>query len=248
MFTRVTQPGGLPLESMTFSALVPQGFQFQAMGPMGPFAVLPPGATPPPATPACVMVEPVPPMAVPMLMMALRSMDNPFAAVMQGFSVGLSQITSIAPARQTQIGGATAHVREIEGVSMASGQPLRGSLMLLCGMRGVAKVIMFINLFRVPEFIGDCLKFIGGINVNGFGAMPMPSVQAVVDKDRLDQIEFRVRGEGGGWSPITAMPTRVGEQVVLRVEYHHHDHSFHVGNISGVGHAIGHHSVSKVGA
>lgn len=240
-FKYASQP--VMLQSMTFTATVPQGFQYEAMGPMGPFAVLPPGATPPPATPACVMVEPVHPMMVPSLMMGLRSMDNPFAASMQGLSVGLRRITNVAPARQTQIGGAVAHLREIEGVSLASGQPLRGTLMLLCGARGVAKVIMFINLFRVAEFIGDCLKFIGGINVNSMAPMPMPSVQAVVDQSRLDQIEFRLRGGSGEWEPITAMPTHVEGKVVINI-----DRSFHVGNISGVGHAIGHHSVSKVSA
>ncbi len=229
------------LEGMTFSAVVPTGFRYAALGPMGPYAILPPGAAPPPGSPACIMVEPVHPMMVPGLMQGLSSMDNPIAAVMHGMSVGLSRVTQVAPARRTHIAGAAAFLREIEGVSAMSGQPLRGTLMLLQGARGVTKVIMFINLFRVAEFIGDCLKFIGGINVNSFGPIPSPNVQAVVDTARLDQIEFRLRGEHGQWEPITSMPTRVEGKVVINI-----DRSFHVGNISGVGHAIGHHSLSTL--
>jgi hypothetical protein len=205
--------------------------------------VLPPGSTAPPASPAVIMLEPVQPMVVQSLMQSLYSMDNPFVAMMQGMSVGLGNVSNVAPARRALLGQNTVDIRELEGVSLASGQPVRGMLMLLHGPRGTAKVVVMINLFRWAEFVGPTLQFVGGINLSGTQPLPAPEVQAVVDRQRTDQIEFRVRGgPTNDWEAITALPTRVGGNVVINI-----DNSFHVGNITGTGNAIGHHSTSTLG-
>jgi hypothetical protein len=228
---------------LCFAALVPAGAMWSQFHPMGGFVILPAGSTPPPASPAVVVLEPVHPMMVQGFRQSLYSMDNPVAAMMQGMSVGLGQVSNIAPARRTLLGQNQADIRELEGVSLASGQPVRGMLILLHGSRGTAKVIVMINLFRWAEFVGPVLQFVGGINLSGLQPLQAPEVQAVVDRQRSDQIEFRVRGgPTNQWEPITALPTRVGGNVVIQI-----DNSFHVGNISGVGHAIGHHTTSTVG-
>ena len=226
-----------------FVALVPAGALWSQFHPMGGYVILPPGSTAPPASPAVIVLEPVHPMMVPGLRQSLYSMDHPFAAMMQGMSVGLGQVSNVAPARQAMLGQSQADIRELEGVSLASGQPLRGMLMLLHGQRGTAKVMVMINLYRWAEFVGPALQFVGGINLSGMQPLQTPEVQAVVDRTRTDQIEFRVRGgPADQWEPITALPTRVGGNIVINI-----DKSFHVGNISGVGHAIGHHTTSTVG-
>jgi hypothetical protein len=180
---------------------------------------------------------------VPSLVQGLYGMDHPFAAMMQGMSVGLGQVSNVAPARRMMLGQNQADIRELEGVSRASGQPLRSMFILLHGPRGTAKVVVMINLFRWAEFVGSVLQFVGGINLAGMQPLRAPDVQAVVDREHTEQIEFRVRsGPDNHWEPITALPTRVGGSVVINI-----DKSFHVGNISGVGHAIGHHTTSTVG-
>lgn len=225
-----------------FAALVPAGASWTASPPTGGYIILPPGSTPPPASPAVIIIDPVHPMMVQSFAQSLYSMDNPMAAMWQGMSAGLSQVTQVAPARRAFLGQNPADIRELEGISMASGQPLRGMLLLLHGPRGAAKVIVMINLYRWNEFIGSVLQFLGSVNLAGGQPVQAPEVQAVVDQRNTEQIEFRVRGgPADQWEPITALPTRVAGTVIINI-----DKSFHVGNISGVGHAIGHHSTSTV--
>ena len=57
-----------PLNGPGYSIEVPAGFTLLQGNPMGGYALLPPGSTPPPKSPAIVMVDPIPAQYVPMLM------------------------------------------------------------------------------------------------------------------------------------------------------------------------------------
>ena len=107
-----------------YSIRVPAGFTMFQSNPMGGYALLPPGSTPPPVSPAIVGIDPIPPMMVPMLMQSLYGFENPFVQTMNAMSLGLKKVTRVAPARQMDMQAGTAHIREFDAVAM-SGQPVR---------------------------------------------------------------------------------------------------------------------------
>jgi hypothetical protein len=206
----------------TFSVPLPDGFFATQIDP-GSFAILPPGSTPPPATPAIVVLESVPPMFVLPLRQGLYSMDNPMAAMMQGMSMGIYSMHALGPARQIPFAGSVADIREMEGVSVTSGQPLRLVMMLLQGARGALKVVMSINLYRWQEFFAECIEFAGSINVSGqFEPLP-PPVNYQLDNTR-QQVSVQVAGH-----TFNTMPMVVQGNVVFNIN----DQSITTGDISG---------------
>ena len=233
-----------------YVARVPPGFVVQPIHAMGGYLLLPPGSTPPPVSPAIVLVEPVLPMMLPALLQHLHGMENPFLSQMNAASLGLQSVTKLAPARQQAAPGGTAHIRELDGVS-ASGQPLRMILVLIVGTMGIAKVIIAVKLYRWKEFIGPCLEFLGSINASG--RTPCPSnVFAVIDPKHKDQVQISGGSDLASATPWTAMPVRVGNQPLLVIEKlvldlsTHTDKSISIRDIIGATAAIGEHSTVKV--
>ncbi len=220
-----------------FAVALPNGFLAQQT-PTG-FAVLPPGSTPPPLTPAIVMLDAIPPMYAPSMRQAMYSMDNPVGAWMQGLSLGLTNVQPMGPARPIPFAGATADIREIHGVSMMSGQPLRMVLMLLHGAAGTVKIVTAMNLFRWQEFFGPCLAFAGSVNVNGFQPAPPPPVHYQMEASG-QQVSVRVGGQ-----PFNTMPVVVKGNVVYNV--YQNDNSINTGDISNSdGIAIGKEAAARV--
>jgi len=221
-----------------YVARVPDGFAVQPVHPMGGYFLLPPNSTPPPVSPAIVLVEPVHPMMLMTTLQHLHGMENPFLGQLNAAGLGLQGVTKLSPARQQGTPGGTAHIRELDGVSV-SGQPLRMMVVVIVGTLGAAKVIIAVNLHRWNEFIGPCLQFLGSINASG--PSPCPSnVFAVIDLDHRDEVEFAGGADFGSAVPWTKMPTRVEDRRVIEIHYHHHDESINIdGVINGTNIAIG---------
>jgi hypothetical protein len=205
----------------TFSVALPNGF-FAAQIPGG-FLVLPPGSAAPPASPASVLLESVPSMFVFSLQQGLYSMDNPMAAMMQGMSMGIGSVQILGPARQIPFAGGVADVREVDGVSVTSGQPVRLVMMILQGAMGAMKVCFGINLYRWQEFFAGCIQFAGSINVTGQPISVPPPVSFQLDSTR-QQVAVQVAGH-----PFNTMPIVVNGDVVVNT----YDHSITTGDISG---------------
>ena len=225
------------LYGLTFSVRLPERFFATQIGP-GAFVVLPPGSTTPPATPASIMLESIPPMFVFPLRQGLYSMDDPMAAMMQGMSMGIGYVQVLGPARQIPFAGGVADIREAEGVSMASGQPLRLVMGILQGATGALKVFIAINLYRWQEFFANCIEFAGSINVTGQAApSPPPPVSYQLDNAR-QQVEVKVAGQ-----TFNTMPSVVNGNVVFNI----YDHSITTGDISGnEGFAIGDRAKARI--
>jgi hypothetical protein len=221
----------------TFSVALPNGFFAAQTGP-GAFVILPPGSTAPPASPATVILESVPPMFVLPLQQGLYSMDNPMAAMMQGMSMGIGYMQVLGPARQIPFAGGVADIREVEGVSLSSGQPLRLVMTLIQGPTGALKAFMAINLYRWQEFFGHCIEFAGSINVTGQAApLPPPPVRYELDSTR-QQVEVRVAGHS-----FNSMPVYVQGNLVVNIT----DQSVTTGDIIGnEGIAVGARSIAQI--
>ena len=143
-----------------YTAAVPPGFMVFPVNPMtGAYALLPPGSTPPPASPASIEIKSVPPIAIQPLLTTLNGLMNPFLGMMNAQSLGLASVVLIAPARQALLNYGMAHIREFEAIGAFSGQPVRIMLVLLLGQVGTVQVVLGINLFRWAEFLAPCLEF-----------------------------------------------------------------------------------------
>ncbi len=220
----------------TFSVALPNGF-FGAQTSPGAFVILPPGSTAPPASPAAVILESVPPMYVFALQQGLYAMDNPMAAMMEGMSMGIGYVQVLGPARQIPFAGGVADIREVEGVSMTSGQPLRLVMMILQGATGALKVFMAINLYRWQEFFARCIEFAGSINLTGQAAPLPPPVRYELDNTR-QQVAVQVSGQS-----FNTMPMYVQGNLVVNIR----DQSITTGDISGnEGLALGAQSIARV--
>ncbi len=227
-----------------YSVRVPAGFTMLQSNPMGGYALLPPGSTPPPVSPAIIAVDPIPPMMVPMLMQSLDGFENPFVQTMNAMSLGLKDVKRVAPARQMDLPSGTAHIREFDAVSW-SGQPVRMMVLVIQGQLATVKVVIGVNMQRWPEFIGPCMELVGGISLSG--AMPVPAqVQAVLDKQHPDQIELDFVNPDNTLTPFLALPTQVEGRQVINNFVLNVDNSIRTGDIKGAGIAIGPHSLAKV--
>ena len=221
----------------TFSVALPNGFFAAQIGP-GAFMILPPNSTAPPATPAAVILEAVLPMNVFPLQQGLYSMDNPMAAMMQGMSMGIGNVQVLGPARQIPFAGGVADIREVEGVSLFSGQPLRLVMTLIQGPMGALKAFMAINLYRWQEFFGYCIEFASSVNVTGqAAALPPPPVRYEMDSAQ-QHVEVRVAGHS-----FNTMPMYVQGNLVVNIT----DQSVTTGDIIGnEGIALGAHSITQI--
>lgn len=227
------------LNGPNYSVNVPAGFNLLNADPFsGKYWLLPPGSNLF-EIPAIVQIRPVMPFELPMLLKNLYGLDDPLVAMANAANLGLANITGINPVRQINMPQGQAHIREFEAITNR-GYPARVMALAIQGTSAAVEVIIMINLYRWVEFIAPCLEFIGRINLSGATAAS-GQVRAVVDKNHPDQIEYQLVNSDNTVTPITALPTAVGNITIINI-----DNSIKTGNINGTGVVVGNHSTAKV--
>lgn len=198
-----------------------------------------PSGSSPPYIPGLVSIEPVHPMSVNLLLHEIYNLENPLIALANAQPLGLVNIVGMAPPRQTMLPSGTTHIREFDAVA-GNGQPVRVMVLAIVGLQTTVKVLIMLYLFRWAEFIGPCLQLVTSISLSGTPPVPT-QLQAVVDEEHRDQIEFRVVTKNNQSSPLTTFPIVYGDVTIINI-----DESIKAGNISGAGIAIGKHSNATV--
>lgn len=219
--------------------LLPNGFNTLSGDPYtGTYWLAPPGSHAI-DLPAVVQIRPVQPMEIQLLLQNLYQFENPQVAMNNALNLGLSHVTAIRPIRQLQLNEGMAHMRDFDAVTQRN-YPARVMAIVLQGKLGAVEIMVMVNLYRWVEFIGSCLEFVGGINLSGTAPVPS-SVQAVIDKNHKDQIEYQILNTNNTTTPFTSMPTQVGNTIIVNI-----DNSIKVGNINGTGVVVGNHSMADV--
>ena len=175
------------LNGMGYSAQLPAGFNAMPVDAMGGYWVLPPGSAPPPYSPALIWLEPVMPQFLPVLLQTYYNFDNPMVAMSNAQSLGLMNVLGVAPLRQTNLNGASALVREFDGMSL-NGTPMRMSGLLLQGPTSALQVIIGINLYMWVQFTGPSMQFLAGIRLQGTAEVG-GGVRSVIDPNNLSQVQ-----------------------------------------------------------
>ena len=222
-----------------YSVDVPPGFTLAASIPMaGLFRWLPPGVSQFNVD-AMVQVRSVQPFELQGLLQALYSLENPMVAMQQCMSMGLAGLLGIQPARQVQMAQGPSHIREFDAMNYL-GIPLRVMVVIMTSQQAAVEVLVAITLYNWAQYTAPCMDFLSRINLAGV-QQPPQQVVAVVDKERKDQVEYRLVGPNGEPVTLTALPTNVGGTTIINV-----DTLIQTGNINGTGIAVGSHSVAKV--
>lgn len=167
--------------------------------------------------------------------------NNPQFAGPAGAGIGLPRITIVGPVRRAKRLVDTIHCRELEGYNLV-GQHLHLMHYVVEGRNAGAEGFILIGLSVWPKYLASCLQLVGGIDVSG-GVAGQATLQAVIDRSRPDQIEYRFSNPDGSNTPLTAMPTVVENHYVINI-----DQSVKTGNITGTGVVVGHHSISRIGS
>jgi hypothetical protein len=219
-------------------ALAPGFTIVESMPPMGIYRILPPGSFPY-ARAAQVQIRAVQQFELGQLLQNVYGADNPMVAQMNAVNLGMVNVTGMLPVRQVQLPQGLGHIREFEGLAIA-GFPVRVMEIVIVGQQAAVELVIMMNLFRWMEFVGPCLSLITALTLAG--AAPVPArLEALMDQNRRDQVEYQMVTPGQQPVPLTALPTSV--QGVTVVNY---GTIIETGNINGTGIAIGPHSVSKV--
>lgn len=235
---------GQTLQGPGFALALPPGFQLIGQPLPFNFLILPPGSDVE-TVPSVLSVRPVGAPDAPTLLQNLYNLHAPEVAAVNGTNLGLIHISGMGPPRQQPIGEALLHIRELDGVTVR-GIPARVMIVLVQSQLAMVEIICWINLYRWMEFTGACLQLLAGLQLAGTGPIAN-GVQAVVDPQRTDQIEYRLVGADHQTTPITALPAVVGGNVVINVEkLVINDHSITAGDIHGTGIVLGHHSTASV--
>jgi hypothetical protein len=108
------------------------------------------------------------------------------------------------------------------------------------GPQAAVEMLVMMNLYRWTEFAGPCLSLIAQLTLAG-AAPSQAQVQAVMDEDRQDQVEYQIISPGQQPVPLTALPTSVRGVTVIN-----YGTIVETGDINGTGIAIGSHTVAKV--
>ena len=165
--------------------------------------------------------------------------DNPQFATPAGAGIGVPRITAVGSVRREKRQVDTLYLRDLEGYNLV-GTYARLTHYIVQGRNAGAEGFILIGLSVWPKYIASCLQLIGGIDVSG-GVVGQSTLEAVIDRSRPDQVEYRFRNQGGSKTPLTVMPTVVENHYVINI-----DQSIKAGNISGTGVVVGHHSISRV--
>ena len=255
-------PGQI-LRGNGFSVQVPDGFVLVPSNPMMAFwtqmarmygmpvpltsyVLLPPGSQPPPFATAIISIDEMHPGSVMQLMQEFYNLENPWVAQMTAQSLGLMQIYNISPPRQVSLPSGASHVREFDCV----GPPPFGFLLhfmaiIIQGQYATVKVLVGVKLEAWAQFIGPALSLVAGINLAG-GSPIDAQILAIADPGHLDQVELNVIDPHTKLrTPVMSLPA--GAAYNVTVNYNYTDNSTRVeGSITGVGIAVGQHSLSSV--
>ena len=222
-----------------YTAEVPPGFTFAGgMPAMGVYHLLPPGVSPFDVQ-ALLQIRSVQPFDLPGLIQNLCNFENPMVAQMNAANLGMAQVLGILPLREIPLPQGQGVLREFDAKNFA-GMPLRVMVLLIRGPFSAVEVVVAMNLYRWTEFVGPCLAFVGQISLQGVPRQPT-QLQAVLDQNHTNQIEYQLVTPNHAPVPLTALPTMVGGTVIIHV-----DTLIQTGNINGTGIAIGTHSTATV--
>ena len=222
-----------------YTLALPPGFTVvESMPAMGVYRLLPPGATPFDRE-AQVQIRAVQPFELQPLLQNVYAFENPMVMQSNAAGLGIMNVTGMMPVRQEQFPQGKGHIREFEGITMM-GFPVRVMEVVIEGTQAAVELLVMMNLYRWTEFAAPCLSLIAQLTLAGSPA-PQAQVQAVVDEQRQDQIEYQMVSPGRQPVPLTALPTNVGGTTIIHI-----DTLVETGDINGTGIAIGSHTVSKV--
>lgn len=173
------------------------------------------------------------------LLQNIYAFENPMVMQSNAAGLGIMNVTGMMPVRQEQFPQGKGHIREFEGITMM-GFPVRVMEVVIEGGQAAVELLVMMNLYRWTEFAAPCLSLIAQLTLAG-SATPQAQVQAVVDEQRQDQVEYQMVTPGRQPVPLTALPTNVGGTTIIHI-----DTLVETGDINGTGIAIGSHTVSKV--
>jgi hypothetical protein len=222
-----------------YTLALPPGFiVVESMPPLGVYRVLPPGSTPFDRQ-AQVQIRSVQPFEVQPLLQNVYSFENPMVMQSNAAGLGIMTVTGMLPVRQEQFPQGKGHIREFEGITMMN-FPVRVMEVVIEGPQAAVEMLVMMNLYRWTEFAGPCLSLIAQLTLAG-AAPSQAQVQAVMDEDRQDQVEYQIISPGQQPVPLTALPTSVKGVTVIN-----YGTIVETGDINGTGIAIGSHTVAKV--
>jgi hypothetical protein len=168
-------------------------------------------------------------------------MEDGMLAQREAQALGIASIVRIGPPRSAPMCGGVGHIREFDGIAFGTGSLYRLAVGVLAAGNNVVAFNTGIDTARWTEFIVPCISFIASINLVGGTPLTAATLQAVLDPQKSDQVEFRIVNPDRTTAPITAMPLYVGKIEVFNI-----DHSIRTGHIGGVGVAIGSHSIASL--
>jgi hypothetical protein len=187
-----------------------------------------------------VQIRAVQPFELGPLLQNIYAFENPMVMQSNAAGLGIMNVTGMMhTARQEQFPQGKGHIREFEGITMM-GFPVRVMEVVIEGGQAAVELLVMMNLYRWTEFAAPCLSLIAQLTLAG-SATPQAQVQAVVDEQRQDQVEYQMVTPGRQPVPLTALPTNVGGTTIIHI-----DTLVETGDINGTGIAIGSHTVSKV--
>jgi hypothetical protein len=222
-----------------YTLALPPGFTVvESMPPLGVYRVLPPGSTPFDRQ-AQVQIRSVQPFELQPLLQNVYSFENPMVMQSNAAGLGIMTVTGMLPVRQEQFPQGKGHIREFEGITMMN-LPVRVMEVVIEGPQAAVEMLVMMNLYRWTEFAGPCLSLIAQLTLAG-AAPSQAQVQAVMDEDRQDQVEYQIISPGQEPVPLTALPTSVKGVTVIN-----YGTIVETGDINGTGIAIGSHTVAKV--
>jgi len=222
-----------------YTLVLPPGFTVvESMPPLGVYRVLPPGSTPFDRE-AQVQIRSVQPFELQPLLQNVYSFENPMVMQSNAAGLGIMTVTGMLPVRQEQFPQGKGHIREFEGITMMN-FPVRVMEVVIEGPQAAVEMLVMMNLYRWTEFAGPCLSLIAQLTLAG-AAPSQAQVQAVMDEDRQDQVEYQIISPGQQPVPLTALPTSVKGVTVIN-----YGTIVETGDINGTGIAIGSHTVAKV--
>jgi hypothetical protein len=222
-----------------YTLALPPGFiVVESMPPLGVYRVLPPGSTPFDRE-AQVQIRSVQPFELQPLLQNVYSFENPMVMQSNAAGLGIMTVTGMLPVRQEQFPQGRGHIREFEGITMMN-FPVRVMEVVIEGPQAAVEMLVMMNLYRWTEFAGPCLSLIAQLTLAG-AAPSQAQVQAVMDEDRQDQVEYQIISPGQQPVPLTALPTSVKGVTVIN-----YGTIVETGDINGTGIAIGSHTVAKV--
>jgi len=174
------------------------------------------------------------------LLQHLYTFDNPIVAQMNAANLGLCQVLGVLPIRQMPMPQGQTTIREFDAMNPL-GMQLRVMVLVMVGPQSAVEIVVMMNLYRWTEFVGPCLQFVGQIDLQGVSPQQPAQLQAVVDQNQKNQIEYQLVSPDHAPVPLTALPTCVGGTVIIHV-----DTLIQTGNINGTGIAVGTHSTATV--